>query len=255
MFRFFRKIRQVLLSENKTSKYTIYAIGEIFLVVIGILLALQINNWNEQRKQEKQTHELFILLRESIMSDTASFNRNINTFHTALENAEWLKNAVLTDTPYDLEIDTALVKIRRLNSPKSDYKIFDRILAVGIENIKDNILKNEIQHYFEDSESFEHIGARSRELLDEIFPKYMISHHIRIAAKPEDWETLKNVNEFRVALDYCIYSASRLIRRTNHRKDIAKFILKTLEEEIDLNEKELQNLPYIRNMIPRDSLY
>jgi hypothetical protein len=53
MIKFFRRIRQQLLSENKFSKYLIYAIGEIFLVVIGILIALQINNWNQQRIQNK----------------------------------------------------------------------------------------------------------------------------------------------------------------------------------------------------------
>jgi hypothetical protein len=50
MIKFFRKIRQRLLSENKFSKYLIYAIGEIILDVIGILIALSINNWNENRK-------------------------------------------------------------------------------------------------------------------------------------------------------------------------------------------------------------
>jgi len=50
MIKFFRKIRQNLLLENKTSKYFSYAIGEIVLVVIGILIALSINNWNEERK-------------------------------------------------------------------------------------------------------------------------------------------------------------------------------------------------------------
>ena len=53
MIKFFRKIRQKLLSENKFSKYLIYAIGEIILVVIGILIALQINNWNENHKKRK----------------------------------------------------------------------------------------------------------------------------------------------------------------------------------------------------------
>ena len=50
MIKFFRNIRKNLLSEGKTSKYLKYAIGEIVLVVIGILIALQINNWNENRK-------------------------------------------------------------------------------------------------------------------------------------------------------------------------------------------------------------
>ncbi|MFD2727131.1 DUF6090 family protein [Hyunsoonleella rubra] len=54
MIKFFRKIRQSLLMENKTGKYFKYAIGEIILVVIGILIALQINNWNEKRKASNE---------------------------------------------------------------------------------------------------------------------------------------------------------------------------------------------------------
>ncbi|MAB47296.1 MAG: hypothetical protein CMC05_01570 [Flavobacteriaceae bacterium] len=53
MIKFFRKIRYNLMSENKTGKYFKYAIGEIILVVIGILIALQINNWNESRKEQR----------------------------------------------------------------------------------------------------------------------------------------------------------------------------------------------------------
>ena len=53
MIKFFRKIRQKLISKNKINKYLIYASGEILLVVIGILIALQINNWNEQKKNLK----------------------------------------------------------------------------------------------------------------------------------------------------------------------------------------------------------
>ncbi|MEN2281318.1 DUF6090 family protein [Algoriphagus sp. SE2] len=58
MIKFFRKIRQQMLTENKVSKYLVYAIGEIVLVVIGILIALQINNWNESRKSRVVEIEL-----------------------------------------------------------------------------------------------------------------------------------------------------------------------------------------------------
>lgn len=54
MLKFFRKIRQDLIAEGKTTKYLKYAIGEIILVVIGILIALQINNWNEGRKESNK---------------------------------------------------------------------------------------------------------------------------------------------------------------------------------------------------------
>ncbi len=51
MIKFFRKIRYDLMEKNKTGKYFKYAIGEIVLVVIGILIALQINNWNEKTRK------------------------------------------------------------------------------------------------------------------------------------------------------------------------------------------------------------
>ncbi len=59
MIKFFRKIRQDLLSKGKTGKYLKYAIGEIVLVVIGILIALQINNANENRKINETKKEYY----------------------------------------------------------------------------------------------------------------------------------------------------------------------------------------------------
>ncbi|WP_406683164.1 hypothetical protein N1F78_10770 [Seonamhaeicola sp. MEBiC1930] len=69
MIKFFRKIRQKLLSENKFSKYILYAIGEIVLVVIGIMIALQIDNWNQERQQEKELDGLKQSISSAIQSD------------------------------------------------------------------------------------------------------------------------------------------------------------------------------------------
>jgi len=64
MIKFFRNIRKTLMTEGKTSKYLKYAIGEIVLVVIGILIALQINNWNEYRKLKKVELDLLYDLKD-----------------------------------------------------------------------------------------------------------------------------------------------------------------------------------------------
>jgi len=69
MIKFFRHIRKRLLSENKTGNYFKYAIGEIILVVIGILIALQINNWNEERKLQNEINTYLNQKLENLKED------------------------------------------------------------------------------------------------------------------------------------------------------------------------------------------
>ena len=74
MIKFFRHIRLQLLSEGKTGKYLKYAIGEIVLVVIGILIALQLNDWNDSRKQLKLENEYYCRLLEDVKLDKEQIN-------------------------------------------------------------------------------------------------------------------------------------------------------------------------------------
>ena len=69
MLPFFRKIRWRHAADNQFFKYSRYAIGEIVLVVIGILIALQINNWNEQRKLKGREIELLLQMRSNLLDD------------------------------------------------------------------------------------------------------------------------------------------------------------------------------------------
>lgn len=75
MIKLFRKIRQKLLNENKSSAYLLYAVGEIVLVVVGILIALQINNLNELSKQNQQrkTYEESLII--ELKSDLYALNK------------------------------------------------------------------------------------------------------------------------------------------------------------------------------------
>ncbi len=69
MFSFFRQIRQKLLTENRVSKYLLYAIGEILLVVIGILIALQVDNWNEERKKQREISQLLLDIEKDLLQN------------------------------------------------------------------------------------------------------------------------------------------------------------------------------------------
>jgi len=87
MIKLFRNIRKNLLTEGKTTKYFKYAIGEIMLVVIGILIALQINNWNENNKLEKETYKVLLQMQDE-------FSRNQNELQIKLEQHKFVKASV-----------------------------------------------------------------------------------------------------------------------------------------------------------------
>ncbi|MET6992062.1 DUF6090 family protein [Sediminicola arcticus] len=81
MIKFFRKIRQNLLMENKTGRYFKYAIGEIILVVIGILIALSINNWNEESKDRDKLLNIYSLIYNDIEDDIKELQKNVEFYN------------------------------------------------------------------------------------------------------------------------------------------------------------------------------
>ena len=103
MIKFFRHIRKSLLMENNTGKYLKYAIGEIFLVVIGIIIALQLNNWNEEQKKLKlkETYRKALLLDYS--NDTLELKQLIQLKKTELDSLNALRKFIHSNsaTPDD----------------------------------------------------------------------------------------------------------------------------------------------------------
>ncbi|MGB5371158.1 MAG: DUF6090 family protein [Flavobacteriaceae bacterium] len=83
MIGFFRKMRQRLLNENKVTRYAAYALGEIALVVIGILIALNINNWNETKKDRILERSYLLNLRKDLEADIQWIDRYINIRYNA----------------------------------------------------------------------------------------------------------------------------------------------------------------------------
>src|SRR5210317_1905039 len=103
MIKFFRKIRQKLLSENKFGKYLLYAIGEIALVMIGILLALQVNNWNDAKNNKISEQKILSEIRNGIWRDLSDFEGNVYSNKKAINAAEFFisyisKNEVSLDS-------------------------------------------------------------------------------------------------------------------------------------------------------------
>lgn len=115
MIKFFRKIRQRLLTENKFSKYLLYALGEIILVVIGILIALAVNNWNQENKEHRSGNDLLVRIHRDLVKDTINF-----------------KNAIIRNNELREDLKELLVDlydgIDNTNEVQNMSKIWDQML-------------------------------------------------------------------------------------------------------------------------------
>ncbi|MEH6748623.1 MAG: DUF6090 family protein [Maribacter arcticus] len=111
MIKFFRKIRQRLLTENKFSKYLLYAIGEIVLVVIGILIALQLNNLNEIEKVKDTEVNYLNALHDEFASNLKEVERVMKLNEKNLKIAHTLLSKMGTDNPdlNEKEFDSLLI--------------------------------------------------------------------------------------------------------------------------------------------------
>jgi len=247
MIKFFRNIRYNLMEQNKTGKYLKYAIGEIVLVVIGILIALQLNNANENWKREKLKQEFLIELKLKIMADTVSLTLEKSRLKSAYLNAGLLQRVLKENLPYTKSLDSSLALISWVSIIEADYLVYDRLLNIGIEILDDKDLINEISHYYEDSKVFKDRGDLIKKLLDErIYPNYFTSLRGRRAV-PEDFEKLRKANEFKIVLDHSSRTSWFLLRRSIHRKNLATEILKILDTKIKSDKNLIDDEPYLRS--------
>ena len=102
MIPFFRKIRKKMADDNKPLKYARYAIGEIILVMVGILLALQINNWNETKKEQAITNKYLSGFVSDLEKDRAQLDNLINVRKKQSASAKALLN-MIESNDYDLD--------------------------------------------------------------------------------------------------------------------------------------------------------
>ncbi len=146
MIKFFRKIRQNLLNEGKTGKYFKYAIGEILLVVIGILIALQINNWNENRKERSQEQELLLQLHSEFQSNLEQLDQKTGMRDQMISGSLKLLQAI--DSPETQHTDSIIKYIGYTGiNPTFDPIVNDINSSGRIQLLKNKNLKERLARW------------------------------------------------------------------------------------------------------------
>jgi hypothetical protein len=151
MIKFFRKIRHRLLTENKISKYLLYAIGEIVLVVIGILIALQINNWNENKKEKNQSifyHQQLINDLQIVISSLETDMNWARIVKTEINKATTILDTGTANATNLKTLDFAIGNYFRLNRQLPEITSYEEMKSSGqLYLIYNKSLRNDIADY------------------------------------------------------------------------------------------------------------
>ncbi|MDT7831081.1 DUF6090 family protein [Flavobacteriaceae bacterium S356] len=151
MIKFFRRIRHKLLSENKFSKYLIYAIGEIILVVIGILIALSINNWNDYQKDREIEQLLLENLLKDLEKDKLGLARSTANNQYSLKVMDTMFYNISSNSNYNimdfLRHNASFLYFNQFLISKGTY--VENLSSGKFSLISTDTLKGEILDYYE----------------------------------------------------------------------------------------------------------
>jgi len=148
MISFFRKFRQKLLKANSTTRYLAYASGEILLVVIGILLALQVNNWNEKKKNQAFEKDILTLIDQNLLSDSLLISIELEGAQRGNELTDSLLAQVALGK-YDEQLYLWMSKIINFQRFKSQSSAFEVLKSKGMENISNKELQIALIEYYD----------------------------------------------------------------------------------------------------------
>ena len=137
MIGFFRKIRKKLADDNKPFKYLRYAVGEILLVVIGILIALQINNWNEHQKEIKEEQQILNNINNEFKNNYKLLEKHQNIYLEVWKSTNTIMSMIgLSETELKKHnLDSLLVKIIDIYDFNPTENSITEILASGKLNV------------------------------------------------------------------------------------------------------------------------
>jgi hypothetical protein len=236
MIKLFRKIRQNLLTENKFSKYLIYAIGEIVLVVIGILIALSINNWNENEKNKVFENEMLIQIQANLKNDKLTLDNILKNFDNAVKSSDKILESELSEKTKDsVEIWLgAIIQFDRFQPLTNAYEV---LKSNGLDKVSNKKLRFLLGTYYDDEashmiKSISDIERTFNEHWAPILMEEMVEFEFRESVVLKDYSILLKPSKAQNTLK---------LNRDNYAAGINRIIfgIETIEKIQHLIEKEI----------------
>lgn len=262
MIHFFRKIRKKLLDDNKPMKYLRYSIGEILLVMVGILLALQVNTWNEGRKTQSRIKLHYAELKEELKFDVERINQHILDLEEIDEVGMYVRGYLNSELDV---IDTLRLKEAFLSAGFSatfdaSRIAYDNLVSSGdINLITNNHLKRQLGEFHNPGgwtksvdvgyvrQSIEEYHHYRHYFIEPLMDRFFFNNDVLAIRLPDefnmvdrtvenstiDWQKVRKDKEYSVKLDKV--HTSRLNQKLLYYelRNSMNVMIKMIDEELD----------------------
>ena len=239
MIKIFRRIRQKLIVENKFSKYLAYAFGEILLVVFGILIALQVNTWNQNRQINELEKKILLEIHKNLNGDIIELEDDMLGFQIVIESDSIVIHHLQSKYPYNDSIG-AFIHIAQMSPHlvplRSGYKLLE---SKGIEVISDDSLRMLITHLYEwDIPYYGNYASERFNVIESIIQPYWAmhffieDHNIFYGKKrvPMNYDSLLNDSRFISLLQTSMLQAEIMMGKSENLKEEIKNVQKNIEK-------------------------
>ncbi|MFZ9045610.1 MAG: DUF6090 family protein [Cyclobacteriaceae bacterium] len=248
-----------ILKEKRYKEYFVSAIGEMILIIIGILVAFQIDNWNEYRKERKSERLILLEIHDNLKYDLMDFESNINHLQNLRKSSKSLLKVLNDDTPYNDSLGYFFSYLKAFPHFSCKTNGYSLLQSKGAEIILNDTLRNYITALYEDHYKYiltlekERIDYHSTLLANAMKP-YNGIHSLPIDALPKslemkgsvktlldlgfgldirNYDLLKKDEDFKSMLkDVELWSSVVLFLHTSIKNNIAHLIIR-LELELE----------------------
>jgi len=239
MLTFFRRIRKGLLGTGATSKYLLYAVGEIALVVIGILIALQINNWNEWRKDRDTEEQVLENLAKNLELNIDHIYNRLGAISRRNRSGDIIFSVVMdklnnSDTLWN-HWHGALLNHANLTLSEAGY---ESLKNVGFDIVSNASLKEEIINLYEDT--YLNLGRRQTwgNRIRPDWDSFIMEHFINVGAGkggliPRDFDFIVNDNYFYGLIDVARGQRSYYGRHFDECLEETQRVLQLIKDELE----------------------
>ncbi|RKD85020.1 DUF6090 family protein [Mangrovibacterium diazotrophicum] len=211
-----RVFRIKLPKNEKLISYIKYALGEVALIIVGILIALQANNLSENRKSERYGLLLLNEMHTSLLKDSTELSKLIVTLRELQTLSESLKTTMQSLAEYNDTLSKSFATISTIKTFSGNNVAYQNLNLTNLTKIRNNELRQSILHYYTASAHTENVSLEFKATTywrQNIYPKYFKSFRTLEKAEPVNYEQLRRSSEIFVALDYVYNDCAYLIRK------------------------------------------